>query len=123
VSYLIRADGEPDWLDLSIPTGMLHLRYPSTYPLDRLADPWEDQVDELFARIAASIYEVAPFQLGLIGEEASGTKSATQLTKEDCERGGLLVPRSLWQRLAPNRSARELSSDLLHVPPPDITFR
>lgn len=123
-SYLIRIEGESDWLDLSIPTGMLELRYPLTYPLDSSDNPWQVQVDGLFARIAGAIYKEAPFQLGLIGEEASGANSAANLTKEDCERGGLLVPSPLWQKLAPNRETSMVTNDLVYArfSGPQITF-
>jgi hypothetical protein len=123
-SYLIRIDGESDWLDLSIPTGMLELRYALSYPLDRSSNPWQVQVDGLLARIGGAIYEEASFQLGLIGEEASGVNSASNLTKEDCERGGLLVPLPLWRKLAPKREPSIVTNDLVHAPfmGPHITF-
>lgn len=123
-SYLIRIEGESDWLELCIPTGMFELRYRFIYPLDRATSPYLVQVDDLFARIAGAIYEEVPFQLGLIGEEASGASSAADLTKEECEQGGLLVPLSQWQKLAPNREVSMVTSDLVHVPllGPHITF-
>lgn len=123
-SVLIRFEGGSDWLEMWIPTGMFELRYRFIYPLDRATSPYLVQVDDLFARIAGAIYEEVPFQLGLIGEEASGSSSAANLTKEECEHGGLLVPLSHWQKLAPNREASMVTSDLVHVPllGPHITF-
>ncbi|MGE3976305.1 MAG: hypothetical protein AB7F94_01820 [Nitrospira sp.] len=123
-SYLIRVEGESDWLNLSIPMGMLELRYPLSYPLDRSTNPWLEQVDELFARLARVIYKEATFQLGLVGEEASGANSAATLTKEDCQRGGLLVPWPLWQQLKPSREVADISNGLVHVPfiGPHITY-
>src|SRR5436309_2497717 len=42
MSHLIRVEGESDWLDLSIPTGMLNLRFPVSYPLGVSTDGWSD---------------------------------------------------------------------------------
>src|SRR5262249_19121655 len=68
MSYLIRVDGKSDWLDLSIPTGMLERRVSISYPLDTATNPWMVEFDERLARIGAAIYGMAPFRLGLIGE-------------------------------------------------------
>jgi hypothetical protein len=123
-SHLVRIEGESDWLDLCVPTGMLELKFPMTYPLDRATNPRLAKLDRLLARIAARIYEVAPFRLGLVGEEASGVRSAGELTAADCERGGFLVPESLWRTVAPNRVPETLTAGLVYAPfnGPQITY-
>jgi hypothetical protein len=123
-SYLVRVEGESDWLDLSIPTGMLELRFPVRYPLDCTTNPWLTEVDRLLGRMAAKIYEVAPFRLGLLGEEASGAGSARELTTADCERGGFLVPELLWRKLAPKREADVIFPGVVYAPfiGPHITY-
>lgn len=124
MSHLVRIEGESDWLDLSIPTGMLELRFPVTYPLDRATNTWLPELDRLLARIAARIYEVAPFRLGLLGEEASGASSAVELTAADCERGGYLVPELLWHKLAPKRVPDLMGGGTVYAPfiGPHITY-
>jgi hypothetical protein len=89
MSYLIRVEGESDWLDLSIPIGMLERRFSISYPLDMATNPWMAEFDERLARIGAAIYSETPFRLGLIGEEASGASSAAELTSQDCEQGAI----------------------------------
>jgi len=114
ISYLVRADGKSDWLDLAIPVGMLERRFSISYPLDTATNPWMVEFDERLARIGAAIYDVAPFRLGLIGEEASGVRSASELTAQDCERGGFLVPLSLWGKLAPKREPAMLTKEIAY---------
>ena len=123
-SYLVRVEGESDWLDLSVPTGMLELRFPVRYPLDRTTNPWLTDLDRVLGRIAAKIYEVAPFRLGLLGEEASGAGSAGELTAADCERGGFIVPEPLWRKLAPKRVADFVAPGVVYAPfiGPHITY-
>jgi hypothetical protein len=95
---------------------MLELRFPVTYPLDRSTNTWLPELDRLLARIAAKIYEVAPFQLGLLGEEASGASSAGELTAADCERGGFLVPELLCHKLAPKRTPALMAGGTVYAP-------
>lgn len=116
MSHLIRVEGESDFLDLSIPIGMLELRFPVSHPLDVATNPWMVRFDERLARIGAAIYGAAPFRLGLLGEEASGVSSAAALTAHDCERGGFLVPAPLWRRLGPKRQPMRLANGLSYVP-------
>jgi hypothetical protein len=124
ISFLIRNPCESDWLDISIPTEVLVHRYPVTYPLDLETNSWLAEVDAALARVGAGIYDVAPFRLGVTGEEGSGSRCAAELTAEDCERGGLVLPTPLWRRLAPKREAVLISRDLVYVPflGPHIAF-
>lgn len=124
ISHLVRVETESDWLDLSIPTGMLELRFPVSYPLDTVTNPWLAAVDRVLVLIAAAVYAVAPFRLGLIGEEASGASSAGEVTAQDCERGGLLVPDELWRKFDPKRKGERLHPGLVYVPivGPHITY-
>ncbi|HVS20163.1 MAG TPA: hypothetical protein VMT18_16285, partial [Planctomycetota bacterium] len=123
-AYLIRVADESDWLNLSIPTSMLELRYPVTYPLDSTTNPWLRTADSCFVELATSIYRRAPFRLGLLGEECGGFRTAAELSIRDCEVGGLLVPLRLWNRLSPSRTAELLPEGLAHVPflGPHITY-
>lgn len=124
MSHIVRIEGGSDWLDLSIPTGMLELKFPVTYPLDLATNTWLCELDRLLVRIAARIYEVAPFRLGLLGEEASGSGSAAKLTAADCEHGGFVVPETLWHKLAPKRVPDLIDGAMVYVPlvGPHITY-
>lgn len=109
-------EGEFDWLDLSIPTGMLELSIRVDYPLHYATNPWLEELDDFLADLGRDIYETASFRLGIIGEEVSGLSSSEKLTKADCEQGGFLIPRPLWDALSPRCGHRDLSVDLVHVP-------
>lgn len=123
MSFLIRCD-DADWLDLSIPTGMLERAFPVTYPLDVETNGWLREVDDLLASVAARVYGRVPFLLGCLGEECSGCRRASELSRADCERGGFLVPAALYERLSPRRSPTPDTQDLNYLPygGPHITF-
>ncbi len=123
-SYLIRVEGESDWLDLSIPVGMLELRFSVSDPLEINTNPWLGTLDSLLASIASHLFEKAPFRLAILGEEVSGIRSADELTAEDCELGGFIMPDALWYRLQPRRTPERLSKDLVYAPflGPHITY-
>ncbi|MEZ4375942.1 MAG: hypothetical protein R3B07_34370 [Polyangiaceae bacterium] len=124
LTFLIREDGGRSWLDISIPTGMIWLRYPAQYPIDLANDPAVAMLDQQLALIAARIYDEVPFVLGLLGEEASGADSAETLTKQRCEWGGYVVPAELWAKLAPERAPNRLGEKLVYAPllGPHIAF-
>jgi hypothetical protein len=67
--------------------GMLEQAFDVAYPLDSATNPWIVRVESTLVDIAASIFTEAPFQLGLLGEEASGACSASELTTARCEAG------------------------------------
>jgi hypothetical protein len=46
MSHLIREESGADWLDLSVPLGMLEGRFPVSYPLDVAANPWMSDIEE-----------------------------------------------------------------------------
>ena len=116
ISCLVRVEGESDWLDLCIPTGMLELRFPVSYPLDRATNPWLSALDDVLVRMASAVYAATSFQLGLIGEEVSGVSSAAEVTAEECERGGLIVPGELWRKLSPHREGELMPTGVVYVP-------
>jgi hypothetical protein len=124
MSHFVRIEGQSDWLELSIPTGMLELRFPVRYPIDLATNTWLCELDRLLVRIAARIYKVAPFRLGLLGEEASGSGSASKLTATDCEHGGFVVPEALWHKLAPKRVPDLIDGGMVYAPltGPHITY-
>ncbi|WP_434045827.1 MULTISPECIES: hypothetical protein [Sorangium] len=116
LSWFVREEAGSDWLDLSIPSGMLEAAYGLSYPLDAQTDPWLVRLERLLATIGARIFEVEPFQLGLLGEEASGASSASELTVEECEQGGLLVPLQLWESYGSRRAPELIAPGLAFVP-------
>ncbi|AGP35346.1 hypothetical protein SCE1572_12935 [Sorangium cellulosum So0157-2] len=115
MSWLIREESGSDWIDLSIPTGMLEAAFGASYPLDPQKDAWLVRLERLLATIGARIFEVEPFQLGLLGEEASGVSSAPDLTVEECELGGLLVPLQLWESRGSRRASELIAPGLVFV--------
>ena len=91
-SVIIREERGTDWFDFYLPVGAL-ARADSrvgAYPFgammtvgDQMATTdslvWRGPIDRWLATMAKRIFEVAPFRLGLIGWEMSGTTSAAEI--------------------------------------------
>jgi len=103
-------------LDLSIPCGLLQGLFDVSYPLDSATNPWMVELDDTLAELGSQVFRSVPFSLGVIGHEAGDAGPAERLTKAEIERGGLLVPRQLWQKLQPTRKAMWLRETLAYVP-------
>lgn len=73
-----RREDKPDWLVFYIPLTALELIYGFETVEDWNWPEWK-ALDNWLAQIGRSIYEVVPFALGLIGEEASGQSSAQKV--------------------------------------------
>jgi len=116
LSWFIRDEPGSDWLDLSIPLGMLEATFAVAHPIDRATNPWIATLESTLVAIAASVFAEAPFRLGLLGEEASGAYAASELTAERCEIGGLLVPSATWEAHAPKRVPSIAAPGLLFAP-------
>jgi hypothetical protein len=116
VSHVIREDGGSDWLDLSLPTGMLEHVFPVQYPLAPATNAWLKTLDPILVEVAEWIYEQTAFELAIIGEEASGYVAAADLTNDELSGGGFVVPDRLWRRLNPTVESLALSSGLRFVP-------
>jgi hypothetical protein len=120
-TYAIR-DPRVDWLDLSIPVGMLELAYDVTYPLTRESNAWLASVDLVLAAIGDHVASHVPYELALIGEEVLGAWSSDPddrgaIMREQIEKyGGALIGRRLWNRLDPSVPSVQLSSGLRYVP-------
>lgn len=123
MSFLIRCD-DADWLDLSIPTGMLERVFHVRYPLDAQTSSWLREIDDLFASVGDRVYRQVPFLLGCLGEESSGCRKASELSSSDCVRGGFLVPTVLYEKLTPLVPATSGTRSLVYLPyeGPHITF-
>lgn len=85
-----------DWLDLYIPLGVLETIYEIEHPDNPSWRVWAEPLQDWFADIGRSIYYEVPFSLGLIGEEVSGYRSASEVASEG-------VPEKRWlPLLVPN---------------------
>lgn len=109
---VIRVEGESDWLDVSIPQATLEQFYPYKYPLTKELNPWLAKVDEIFIRIAETIFNNSPFELAMIGEEISGYKNQEEITFEDVEKITSILPIHLQKRLGIQEKGKELTSQL-----------
>lgn len=120
-TMLIR-DDDSDWLDIAIPTGMLHLVGDISYPFEPANHAWWSKLESVFVNVADHIATAVPFELGLIGEEVSGMYFADPthpdtLPREYVERyGGVLLGPQTWDSLRPAVPAVSLSSGLRLVP-------
>jgi hypothetical protein len=109
---VIRVEGESDWLDVSIPQVTLEQLYPYKYPLTKELNPWLAKVDEIFIRIAETIFNHSPFEIAMIGEEISGYKNQEEITFEDVEKITSILPIRLQKRLGIQEKGKELTSQL-----------
>ena len=109
---VIRIRGESDWLDISIPQGILEETFPYTYPLTLEENPWLSGVIEMYAKLAESIFQRAPFNLAMIGEEVSGYANEASLSIDDVENLTLILPLHLQTKLRLNGKGRALSNNL-----------
>ena len=105
------------WVMLCIPTGMLSLAYPVEYPIDVATNPWIDEFEHALVDIAEGVYRAAPFDLAVIGEEATAVvDGADALTGDMLNRGGYLASPQLAHKLKPRRTPEALPSGLLWFP-------
>lgn len=91
--------GDEIWFILFIPLSMLSLAYPVNYThsITHRGNPWTIKVDKILALIGAQVYETIPFQLGVLGEEASSRSVQEQLA-DLADDSGFLVPTSLFEQ-------------------------
>jgi hypothetical protein len=108
---VIRIDGESDWLDISIPQVTLENFYSCKYPLTKEFNPWLAKVDEIFIRIAKTIFNHSPFELAMLGEEVSGYTNQEKITLEDVGKVTCILPIGLQKRLGIEKG-KELSSQI-----------
>lgn len=109
---VIRIEDESDWLDISIPQASLGLFYPNKYPLSKELNPWLVKVEEIFIRIAETIYNHSPFELAMIGEEISGYTTQEEITLEDLGKITCILPNQLQKRLEVQEGGEKLSKQL-----------
>lgn len=112
---IIRINGESDWLDISIPQSYLEKKYDLEYPLSKGYNPTLRQVDELFIKLAETIYNKAPFDLAMIGEEVSGYTTQENITAHCLDKITCILPMELQHRLGVRAEGEILSNGLLVV--------
>ncbi len=117
LTFTVREEHNSDWLDISIPTGMLNLSFPTVYPLAHDSNPWLAQLDRLFVKMAVRIFQAYPFSLGIIGAEVSGCNRESDVTTKDLKKGGYLVPPVLYEKLRPRHRCETLTGGLRWFPP------
>lgn len=102
---------------LAIPTGMLDLAYPVAYPIVGATNPWIDEFEHILLRIAETVYQAAPFDLAVVGEEAAALSVEEQaLTPDIVDRGGYLLSPHLARRIHPHREPEVLPTGLRWFP-------
>lgn len=81
-TFAVREEDGPDWLLLYIPMGALErVCDVGAFPFGggRSTEGWRRPLDEWFAQVGRKVFEAAPFQLGLIGHEVSGSVYASEV--------------------------------------------
>ena len=82
---VIREDGGTDWFIFYLPTGSLSYAYRiGGYPFstEAMTRPWQEPVNEWLVTIGRAIFDVAPFEMALIGHEVSGSETASRLREQ-----------------------------------------
>lgn len=87
-TFLVRKEGGSDWLGLYLPLGALAAAYDvKGYPFDNGASSqqWREPLANWLANIGRFVFSRAPFALGLVGFEVSGTVHAAELSLSEVE--------------------------------------
>jgi hypothetical protein len=80
-TYLVRGDNGPSWLGFYVPLGALATAYEvGGYPFEvgPAMQRWRQPLENWLAEIGKAVFVQAPFQLGLVGFEVSGTTTSAQ---------------------------------------------
>lgn len=77
---IVRVNGESDWLDISIPLAAVEKFFPCHYPLTTDLNPWLKKINEVYAKIAETIYRKSFFDFAMIGDEISGEANQEEIT-------------------------------------------
>src|ERR1044072_3821416 len=123
-----------DWLSIDIPTTVLSNIYQVDGSWTVASQPWLMDLCAALANLADHVHSRVSLCSASIGEEVSGSwrhptesrrahadQSYPPLALMSAEvieaRGGVLLPRNLWNELRPKAQPSILSSGLLYVPP------
>ncbi|MDN7245660.1 hypothetical protein [Planococcus shenhongbingii] len=112
---IIRVNGESDWLDISIPQAAFEKVFPYRYPLTTELNPWLEKINDVYVRLAESIYHKSPFDFAMIGEEISGETNQEEITIELMQNKPYMtcvLPSPLLDRLGLNGKGTALSNRL-----------
>ncbi|MGP7817644.1 hypothetical protein [Niallia sp. 01092] len=109
---VIRVSGESDWLDISIPQASFGKKYPYQYPLTKELNPWLNEVNEMYIKLAEIIFQNSPFDFTMIGEEISGYTNQKDITVEDVKNITCILPTQLQNKLGLHGKGKELSNQL-----------
>ena len=91
-TFIIRQEDGIDWLGFYIPMGALSTIYDvGAFPFNdgKASQHWREHLDAWLAEIAQTVFAAAPFDLAIIGDEASGDVSAAEFAVSG-------VPESRW---------------------------
>jgi hypothetical protein len=108
-----------DRVDFCIPTGMLDLVFPVSYPLARSDNPWMKLIDPILLSLAERVYQASPFDMASIGEEVSGNPRRSTLSESTLVHGGIVLPSAFAKTFAASNAAIALPSGLHWFPPSD----
>jgi len=81
-AFLVQEEDDNAWLGFYVPLGALAKVFNvGAYPFDNdpASQAWREPLEDWLARIGQAVFTNAPFSLGLVGFEVSGTTSARQL--------------------------------------------
>lgn len=117
VFAVVREASGSDWFDVCVPTGMLERVVRVDHPLSRATNPWMGVVDDALVQVAERVYAQVPFELGIIGEEVSGTASAGTVGLSEMRGSVYLLSPALCARVGAEPLVRPLPSGLIRLGP------
>lgn len=112
VISIIRIEEESDWLDIGIPITALENQYKIEYPLDKEKNPWLNDIEVIFIAISELIYNRAPFNLAMIGEEVSGYINHDDITMDAVNNITCILPIHLQNKLGIQSKGFEITNEL-----------
>lgn len=111
---------ESDWLCIAIPEGMLELIRPLHYPMHSEGNFWLHDVERVLADVADHVYRAVPFELAVLGEEATDITpggDGIPLSRAAVEEnGGYVLSEDAWQRLDLSKPGEILPTGLRWIP-------
>lgn len=91
-TFVVQQEDGIDWLGFYIPMGALPTIYEvGAFPFDdgKASQYWREPLDDWLVELAQAVFAVVPFALAAIGDDASGSISATEFAVSG-------VPESRW---------------------------
>ncbi|WP_230505276.1 hypothetical protein [Sutcliffiella rhizosphaerae] len=109
---MIKCEGEPDWLDVSIPISKIEEIFSIQYPLSFVNNACLEGLHQCLTMLAETVYVQSPFQFAMLGHEITGLTDHQSISIENYEHVTFILPRTFQTKLGVNQP---LQSQLQHL--------